>query len=171
MRSFIAHQAQDTSIGYSWAQQTNGMAVILEHRYFGKSAPLNATDPTTQSQKFEFLTLDNVMADAAGFLGYLKKNITGALESKVIVYSGVYFCLAFTLCCNLAYQAIRIIWWLPCHSLPSKPTQRLLRSYCLCTAGRFCHCLDRATSLSMTLRIRYSSMMLAGRSSWEQYEG
>lgn len=80
----------DTSIGYSWAQETNGIAVILEHRYFGQSAPFNATDPATQQAEFQYLTLDNVMADAANFLSYLKKNVTGAEDSKVIVFSGMF---------------------------------------------------------------------------------
>jgi hypothetical protein len=62
--------------------------VILEHRYFGESIPLNATNPAKQQQAFSYLTLDNVMADAANFLNFLKQNVTGAAESKIIVYSG-----------------------------------------------------------------------------------
>ncbi|OAP64033.1 hypothetical protein AYL99_00005 [Fonsecaea erecta] len=80
----------DTSIGYSWAQETNGIAVVLEHRYFGQSSPFNATDPSTQQREFQYLSLDNVIADATSFLSYLKMNVTGAEDSKVIVYSGSY---------------------------------------------------------------------------------
>ncbi|KIV87629.1 hypothetical protein PV11_03161 [Exophiala sideris] len=80
----------DTSIAVSWAQQTNGIAVVLEHRYFGKSAPFGATDPTKQFEEYSYLTLDNVMADSVAFLDYLKKNVTGATDSKVIVFSGSY---------------------------------------------------------------------------------
>lgn len=83
-----ADVVKDTSIAYSWAQQTNGIAVVLEHRYFGQSAPFNATDPTKQFEEFQYLTLDNVMADGVAFLTYLKKNVTGAADSKVIVLSG-----------------------------------------------------------------------------------
>jgi hypothetical protein len=79
---------QDNSIGYTWAKETNGIAVVLEHRYFGQSVVLNATDPTTQQEEFKYLTLDNVIDDAANFLTYLKHNVTGAENSKVIVYSG-----------------------------------------------------------------------------------
>ena len=60
----------------------------LEHRYFGDSAPFGAKDPTTQPEEFTYLTLDNVMADAANFVETLKKNITGAESSKAIVASG-----------------------------------------------------------------------------------
>ena len=79
----------------------------LEHRYFGVSKPFGATDPVTQQKEFSYLTLDSqwlllsqykykltestdVMSDASNFLQYLKKNVTGAEDSKAIVYSGNY---------------------------------------------------------------------------------
>ncbi|KAJ9610426.1 hypothetical protein H2200_005203 [Cladophialophora chaetospira] len=80
----------ESTIGYSWAKQTHGIAVSLEHRYFGESAPFNSTDPTKQQYEYSFLTLDNVMADSANFVNYLKKSISGASNSKAIVYSGSY---------------------------------------------------------------------------------
>ena len=66
----------------------NGAAVILEHRYFGKSKPFGASDPLTQTDKFQYMTLENVIEDATNFLAHLKRNITGAERSKVIAVSG-----------------------------------------------------------------------------------
>lgn len=63
---------------YSWAKELDGIAVSLEHRYFGESAPFGATNPLTQHEEFSYLTLDNIMGDAAYFVNILKKNITGA---------------------------------------------------------------------------------------------
>ncbi|KAK7906123.1 hypothetical protein LTR67_000849 [Exophiala xenobiotica] len=80
----------DTSIAYTWAKETNGIAVTLEHRYFGESAPFGASDPTKQVEEYAYLTLDNVMADGVAFMDHIKQNITGAQDSKVIVLSGSY---------------------------------------------------------------------------------
>ncbi|KAK5241288.1 hypothetical protein LTS06_012156, partial [Exophiala xenobiotica] len=80
----------DTSIAYTWAKETNGIAVTLEHRYFGGSAPFGASDPTKQLEEYAYLTLDNVMADGVAFMDHIKQNITGAQDSKVIVLSGSY---------------------------------------------------------------------------------
>ncbi len=77
---------KDTTIYYSWAQELGGIAVSLEHRYFG--APFGAKDPPTQPEEFKYLTLDNVVADAANFVETLKKDITVAESSKAIVASG-----------------------------------------------------------------------------------
>ncbi|KUJ08199.1 uncharacterized protein LY89DRAFT_337845 [Mollisia scopiformis] len=82
----------NSTVYSSWVKELNGIAVILEHRYFGESAPFGVTDPTDPAQlpKFDYLTLDNVMADGAYFVEYLKKNISGAEDSKAIVASGSY---------------------------------------------------------------------------------
>ncbi|KAE8446449.1 hypothetical protein EG329_011912 [Mollisiaceae sp. DMI_Dod_QoI] len=82
----------NSTIYYDWAEELNGIAVSLEHRYFGESAPFGVTDPTDPAQlpKFEYLTLDNVMADGASFVEFLQQNITGAENSKAIVASGSY---------------------------------------------------------------------------------
>jgi hypothetical protein len=79
---------KDTSIAYTWAKETNGIAVTLEHRYFGESAAFGARDPTKQLEEYAYLTLDNVMADGVAFMDHIKQNITGAQDSKVIVLSG-----------------------------------------------------------------------------------
>ena len=78
----------NNAIYENWAEETNGLAVILEHRYFGKSKPFNATNPVKQKEEFSYLTLENVVTDAGHFVDSLKKNISGAEDSKVIVSSG-----------------------------------------------------------------------------------
>jgi dipeptidyl-peptidase-2/lysosomal Pro-X carboxypeptidase len=81
----------DTSIAYTWAKETNGIAVVLEHRYFGVSVPFGVDNPAnaTQQPYFDYLTLDNVLEDGVTFLESVKKNVTGAQDSKVIVLSGM----------------------------------------------------------------------------------
>jgi hypothetical protein len=49
---------------------------------------LGASDPTKQADEFGYLTLDNVMADAANFVEHLKNTIPGAEDAKAIVASG-----------------------------------------------------------------------------------
>ena len=81
---------KDTSIAYTWAKETNRIAVTLEHRYFGESAPFGASDHTKQSKEYAYLTLDNVMADGVAFMDHIKQNITVAQDSEAIVLSGTY---------------------------------------------------------------------------------
>ncbi|KAF8856114.1 hypothetical protein BDZ45DRAFT_745833 [Acephala macrosclerotiorum] len=80
----------ESTILCSWAKELNGIAVSLEHRYFGESTPFRAANPLTRREEFDYLTLDNIMADAVYFVSLLKQNITGADKSKAIVASGSY---------------------------------------------------------------------------------
>lgn len=77
-----------STVLYAWAKELGGLTVTLEHRYFGPSAPFG--NASTSNNNFKFLTLDNVMADAVEFVAQLKRNVTGAQDSKVFVGSGSY---------------------------------------------------------------------------------
>ncbi|KAJ4299976.1 hypothetical protein N0V90_005224 [Kalmusia sp. IMI 367209] len=79
---------QNNTILYEWAKELNGLAVSLEHRYFGPSKPFG--NASSENQNRVYLTLDNVMADAVEFIGQLKSNISGSNASKVVVASGSY---------------------------------------------------------------------------------
>ncbi|KAF2732728.1 hypothetical protein EJ04DRAFT_565719 [Polyplosphaeria fusca] len=79
--------ANDTIL-YEWAQELGGLAVSLEHRYFGPSKPFG--NASTTNANFKFLTLDNVMADAVEFIAQLRANMSDAKDSKVVVASGSY---------------------------------------------------------------------------------
>ena len=70
-----------------FAQQLGGMSVSLEHRYFGLSLPFGNDSYTNDN--FQFLTLDNVMADAVSFVEMLQSTFPGAKDSKCIVSSGM----------------------------------------------------------------------------------
>ncbi|KAL7893940.1 serine carboxypeptidase S28 domain-containing protein [Trichoderma sp. SZMC 28014] len=71
-----------------WAQETGGMVISLEHRFFGLSdASKNITDPI---EKYKSLTLENVMLDAVTFVNHIKNTVPGANHSKVIVSGGSY---------------------------------------------------------------------------------
>ncbi|KAI1415503.1 peptidase S28 [Hypoxylon sp. FL1857] len=78
----------NTTIMYEYAKQLGGLAVSLEHRYFGQSLPFGQNSHTPSNMKF--LTLDNVMADAVSFVEYIKESHNGAPDSKAIVASGSY---------------------------------------------------------------------------------
>lgn len=61
-----------------WAERLGALAISLEHRYFGQSAPygLNYTeyakwDPSV----YEHLTLDNVLRDGVSFVNWIKNAV------------------------------------------------------------------------------------------------
>lgn len=85
--SWFLDCANDT-VQYAYAKDLGGMAVSLEHRYFGESLPFG--DASHDPENMKYLTLDNVMADAATFIAQIKENYTGAADSKAIVASGSY---------------------------------------------------------------------------------
>ncbi|KAI1130432.1 peptidase S28 [Nemania abortiva] len=78
----------NTTVMMWFAEKLGGMAVSLEHRYFGQSLPF--ANNSYSNENFKFLTLDNVMADAVSFVEMLQKTIPGAQSSKSIVASGSY---------------------------------------------------------------------------------
>ncbi|OTA85840.1 hypothetical protein M434DRAFT_35996 [Hypoxylon sp. CO27-5] len=78
----------NTTVMYEYAKQLGGLAVSLEHRYFGQSLPFGQDSHTPSNMKY--LTLDNVMADAVSFIDYIKETHNGASDSKAIVASGSY---------------------------------------------------------------------------------
>ncbi|KAF2111380.1 peptidase S28 [Lophiotrema nucula] len=78
----------NNTILYEWAHELGGMAVSLEHRYFGPSKPFG--NASLSNDNFKFLTLDNVMRDAVELIDQLRCNISEAKESKVLVASGSY---------------------------------------------------------------------------------
>ena len=78
----------NTTVQYTYARELKGIAVSLEHRYFGQSLPFG--DASHTPENMEYLSLDNVMADAVAFISQIKENYTGAADSKAIVASGSY---------------------------------------------------------------------------------
>ncbi|KAI1453136.1 peptidase S28 [Annulohypoxylon moriforme] len=78
----------NTTIMYEYARQLEGIAVSLEHRYFGQSLPFGQASHSPTNLKY--LTLDNVMADAVSFIEHIKETNKGASDSKAIIASGSY---------------------------------------------------------------------------------
>ena len=78
---------QDTLILADWAKELGGLTATLEHRYFGQSLPFGNDSYTLDNLKH--FTLENVMQDAVNFLNFIKQNVTGAADSKVIVAGGM----------------------------------------------------------------------------------
>lgn len=79
---------KNSTIFFTFAQELGGMAVSLEHRYFGESMPFGNSTVSWTPMNMKYLTLDNVMADAVNFVNMLKTNYSGASESKTLVTSG-----------------------------------------------------------------------------------
>ena len=78
---------QSAIIFTEWAKELGGITATLEHRYFGQSLPLGNDSYTLDNLKH--FTLENVMQDAVNFLNFIKQNVTGAADSKVIVAGGM----------------------------------------------------------------------------------
>ncbi|KLO17492.1 peptidase S28 [Schizopora paradoxa] len=92
---FFAQGAETATMGcteqYSiaaWAEESNGMMLTLEHRYFGLSLPFGNDSFTNEN--IGFLTLDNVLLDAVNFVEWIRSTVPGANDSKVIVMGGSY---------------------------------------------------------------------------------
>jgi alpha-beta hydrolase superfamily lysophospholipase len=83
-------QCLDRSIFHDFAKELNGIAVALEHRYFGESVPFGADLSNYTPQQWKYLTLDNVMDDAVYFVQSLKKNVTGAHNATTFAAGGSY---------------------------------------------------------------------------------
>ena len=73
---------------YDYAQALNGIAVGIEHRYFGLSTPFGNASYTVEA--FQYLTLENVMLDVVELVRQIRENVTGSENSPVIVASGSY---------------------------------------------------------------------------------
>lgn len=68
-----------------WAKEVGAYLVGIEHRFFGKSIPSNDSDVT---EKYETLTLDNVMADSVELISHLKSTTPEIASAKVIIFGG-----------------------------------------------------------------------------------
>ncbi|KAF2119087.1 serine carboxypeptidase S28-domain-containing protein [Lophiotrema nucula] len=79
--------ANDTIL-YWMAEELGGMAVSLEHRYFGNSLPFG--NASMEVKNVKYLTLENVMADGVAFVEWLRTSVPGAQDSKVVIASGSY---------------------------------------------------------------------------------
>lgn len=108
-----------------WAEELGAIVASLEHRFFGKSLP-SSFDGTTAS--YAPLTLENVMEDAVTFLDFIKKNVTGAADSKAIVEGGMFSQISdqktFIIYCTLIIP--RILRWKSCAYLPSQTPRCIL---------------------------------------------
>lgn len=64
------------------AQETNGLLIALEHRYFGVSRPTI----DTSFENLQWLNLQQSLADIARFIAHYKENNYGAEDSTVILW-------------------------------------------------------------------------------------
>ncbi len=96
--------------------------VTLEHRYFGLSLPFGNESYTTEN--LQYFTLENVMADAVTFMDIVKKNVTGAEASKVIVVGGAYSYI--TSSPLLSLMVSRLLWRSSFRRVPAELPRYLL---------------------------------------------
>lgn len=64
------------------ANETNGLLIALENRYFGMSRPT----PDTSFENLRWLNLQQSLADIARFIAHYKDNNYGAENSRVILW-------------------------------------------------------------------------------------
>ncbi|RDA94819.1 hypothetical protein CP533_4285 [Ophiocordyceps camponoti-saundersi (nom. inval.)] len=78
----------DSSLGNAYARELHGMAVFLEHRYFGGSMPYGPS--SNNSEWLKELTLENVLADAKSMVLMMRKKHPNRLLSPVIATGSGY---------------------------------------------------------------------------------
>ncbi|KAG5671034.1 hypothetical protein PVAND_001252 [Polypedilum vanderplanki] len=71
---------------YDIAEETNGLLIAIEHRYFGVSRPT----VDTSFQNLQWLNIHQTLADVARFIAHLKENRPGAENSRVILWGRGY---------------------------------------------------------------------------------
>jgi hypothetical protein len=71
----------------SYAAKLGAAVATLEHRYTGLSFPVGF-DGGSNASYAEALTLNNILNDNVSFIKWAKKNLTGAVDSKVIAHGG-----------------------------------------------------------------------------------
>lgn len=72
----------------AWADAMGGVAVAVEHRYFGGSLPFGNASFTRDAHKF--LTVENALADYAGVLRVVLDESGAAADQPVVAYGGSY---------------------------------------------------------------------------------
>lgn len=71
---------------FDMAEQHNGYMFYTEHRYYGYSYPTE----NMSTENLRYLSLDQAIADVAYFIQYVRENIQGLANSKVVVIGGSY---------------------------------------------------------------------------------
>ncbi|KAJ1722572.1 hypothetical protein LPJ53_003032 [Coemansia erecta] len=73
------------------AQESNGMVVAIEHRFFGQSNPL----PDLSTASLEYMTLENTLEDFAEFIRAVKQtpeaifpSVSGTPANSTVVFTG-----------------------------------------------------------------------------------
>ncbi|KAF2120399.1 peptidase S28 [Lophiotrema nucula] len=85
---------------YQFANETGGMVVVLQHRYFGSSVPFglnSSTNVNWTAHDLRAMSLENNQMDAVTFVEWIKKSHPGASKSKAIGFGGSYPGLLVTL--------------------------------------------------------------------------
>ena len=78
--------AVENSNFFDIAEELGALVISLEHRFFGTSLPQMYNGTLSDLAP---LTMENVLEDAVTFLNFVKQNVTGAANSKVIVTGGI----------------------------------------------------------------------------------
>jgi Serine carboxypeptidase S28 len=80
----------ETTVFWDWAQEMGAMVASLEHCYFRLSVPAGFNASTATPSQYAYLTMNNTLLDSVNFVGWVKKTVLGAEDSKVIVMGGWY---------------------------------------------------------------------------------
>ncbi|XP_065184576.1 dipeptidyl peptidase 2-like [Sycon ciliatum] len=77
----------NTGFVFELAELHKGYVIFIEHRYYGKSIPFG--DAWTQNYNYQFLTVEQAIADYAVIISRLKTSL-GNPKRKVIAFGGSY---------------------------------------------------------------------------------
>nr|XP_037289024.1 lysosomal Pro-X carboxypeptidase-like [Rhipicephalus microplus] len=78
-----------TGIMWDWARYFSGLLVFAEHRYYGESLPYGE-ESFKDLEHMSYLSSEQAMADYAALLTWLKDNLEGAKNCKVVAIGGSY---------------------------------------------------------------------------------
>jgi hypothetical protein len=68
-----------------WTEELGALLVSLEHRFFREPSTI-----ANVSERYQSLSLENVMSDVVNFINYIKHTVPGTTNSTVIVFGGSY---------------------------------------------------------------------------------
>jgi hypothetical protein len=84
----IPLECSEGTILWDWAHEMGTIVAALEHRYFGLGLPFGFNASTATPSEYVYLTMNNTGLDSVNFVHWIKENIFGATNSKVIAMGG-----------------------------------------------------------------------------------
>lgn len=90
----VENSVRQTGIMWENAKELGGLMVFAEHRYFGKSHPVEATTNPTHPHfahlRYQYLSTAQSLADYASLIHYIKNLVIHSPKTAVVAFGGSY---------------------------------------------------------------------------------